>query len=154
MLKNLSEEDALILAAKSMGISSEAVHMVAGTDRMRVFQGMVEQKKWRFFTSRRTPIRVMDLEGVIRIQSSNGTAVQTTSRNALGRLKEFWEETTIYNGDSIISPDVFVITSSHVVDLSGMGTAAQAIAVAQSELLGLAPDAPVAMVGIQGARGL
>ncbi len=153
-LNRLSEDEAREIAASSMGIPAESVSAVAGTDRMWVFQGTVEQKKWRFFTSRRTPIRVLDLEGVIRIQSSNGKAAQTTAGQALGRLREFWDEMAIYNGDSIINPDVFVITSSHVVDLSGMSAADQAVSVAQSELLGLSSEAPVALVGISGARGL
>ncbi len=153
-LKVLSESEAASIAAGSMGVPAEVVQVAARTDQMWVFQGTVEQKKWRFFTSRRTPIRVLDLEGVIRIQSSNATAEQTTAGQVLGRLKGFWEEKTIYNGDSIINPDVFVITGGHVVDLSGIGTMDQAASVARSELVGLAPDAPVALVGIQGARGL
>lgn len=152
--KALSVDEAREAAAKSMGIASDAVQPVAATERMWVFQGTVEEKKWRFFSSRRKPIRVMDLEGVIRIQASNGSAVQTTAQYALGDLKRFWEETAIYNGDSVIQPDVFVITSSHVVDLSGMSAADQAVSVAQSELLGLPPDATVALVGVPGARGL
>ncbi|MDA8218709.1 MAG: hypothetical protein M0Z94_13950, partial [Dehalococcoidales bacterium] len=153
-LTSLSETEAMEIAAKSMGVTPEIVQTAARTDRMWVFQGTVEEKKWRFFTSRRTPVRVVDLDGVIRIQSSNGTVAQTSAGQVMGRLKGFWEEMTIYNGDSIISPDVFVITGGHVVDLSGMGTPDQAISVAQSELVGLAPEVPVALVGIQGARGL
>jgi TusA-related sulfurtransferase len=152
--KQLSEGEALAIAANSMRVVPEVVQVAARTDRMWVFQGTVKEKKWRFFTSQRTPVRVVDLEGIIRIQSSNGTAVQTTASQVLGRLKGFWEEMTIYNGDSIITPDVFVIAGGHVVDLSGMGSVDQAVSVARSELLGLSPEAPVALVGIQGARGL
>ena len=153
-LTSVSETEALEIAAKSMGVAPSAVQTAARTDRMWVFQGTVEQKRWRFFTNRRTPVRVVDLDGVIRIQSSNGTVAPTTAGQVMGRLKGFWEEMTIYNGDSIISPDVFVITGGHVVDLSGMGTPDQAISVARSELVGLAPEVPIALVGIQGARGL
>jgi hypothetical protein len=39
--------------------------------------------------------------------------------NAADGLKQSWETLTIYNGDSIIYPDLFLILGNHIIDLSG-----------------------------------
>ena len=75
LLKDVSEEEARNIAATSMGLAPRAVRLVAATDQMRVFQGSVEERKWRFFKSRRSPVRAVDREGVIRIQRSDGVVV-------------------------------------------------------------------------------
>jgi hypothetical protein len=69
-------------------------------------------------------------------------------------MRRLWEEVTIYNGDSVITPDMFVIAGRRVVDLSGVSALEQALAIGRSELEGLAPEAPVALITVQGARGI
>ena len=154
LLKQVTEEEAREIAAQSMGLAPERLHLVARTDQMRVFQAAVAEKKWRIFTSRRTPVRAVDRDGVIRVQRSNAVAAQTTAGQAVERLRRLWEEVTIYNGDSIITPDIFLIAGAHVVDLSGMIAPDHALSLARTEIQGLPADAPVALVGVQGARGI
>lgn len=155
ILKEIDEGTALQIAAKSMALAAEAVTLAAATPRMRVFQGLVEERRWGgLFKTRRRPFRAVDTEGLIRIQRSDGVVRQTTGAQGTGALKQLWEDITIYNGDSIITPDVFVIAGGHVLDLSGVNTLDQAQGIAQGEFTGLSPDVPVALVGVQGQRGI
>jgi hypothetical protein len=154
LLKDVSEDEARNIAATSMGVAPESLRLVAATDQMRVFQGSVEERKWRFFKSRRSPVRAVDREGVIRIQRSDGVVVGANAGNGLAELRQLWEQVTIYNGDSIIAPDMFVISGRRVVDLSGVTALDQALAIGGSELEGLAPETPVAFISVQGARGI
>jgi len=154
MLKEIDEPAALQVAAKSMGLTADAVTLAAATPRMRVFQGLIEERKWGLFKTKRRPFRVVDIEGVIRVQRSDGVVRQTTGAQGPEALQRLWGDITIYNGDSIITPDLFVIAGGHVVDLSGVNTLDQAQGIAQGEFAGLPPDMPVALVGVQGQRGL
>jgi hypothetical protein len=154
LLKEVSEEEAREVAAKSMNLSPEAVRLEAATDRVRVFAGTVEETKWRFFKKRRTPVRAVDREGIIRIQRSDARVVSAAAPAGLDALRRVWEETTIYNGDSVITPDMFVIAGGHIVDLSGVATLDHAIAISRGELEGMAPESQVALIAVQGARGL
>ena len=154
LLKDVSEDEARNIAATSMGVAPESLRLVAATDQMRVFQGSVEERKWRFFKSRRSPVRAVDREGVIRIQRSDGVVVGAKAGDGLAELRQLWEQVTIYNGDSIITPDMFVISGRRVVDLSGVTALDQALAIGGSELEGLAPETPVAFISVQGARGI
>jgi N-methylhydantoinase A len=152
--KEVSEEQARAIAADSMGLPADNVKLVAATDQMRVFQGEIEERKLRWFRRRRTPVRAVDREGVIRVQRSHATVVGASASNGLDQLRRVWEEVTIYNGDSVITPDVFVIAGRRVVDLSGVTALDQALAIGRSELDGLAPETPVTLISVQGARGI
>ena len=154
MRKDVSEDEAREIAARSMGLSPETVRLAAATDQVRVFQGQVEERKWRIFSSRRAPLRAVDREGVIRVQRSDGVVAGATAQTGLAEMRRLWEEVTIYNGDSVITPDMFMIAGRRVVDLSGVSALEQALAIGRSELEGLAPEAPVALITVQGARGI
>jgi N-methylhydantoinase A/oxoprolinase/acetone carboxylase beta subunit len=154
LLKEVSEAEARGIAAASMGLSAEAVKLAAATDQVRVFQGEVVERKWRIFTSRRRPVRAVDREGVIRVQRSDGVVLAATAGTGIAQLRRCWEEVTIYNGDSVITPDVFVIAGRRIVDLSGVTAVEQAVTIGGSELEGLPEDAAIAIVGVPGARGV
>jgi N-methylhydantoinase A/oxoprolinase/acetone carboxylase beta subunit len=154
MRKQVSEGEAREIAARSMGLSTETVRLAAATDQVRVFQGLVEERKWRIFRSRRAPLRAVDREGVIRVQRSDGVVAEATAQTGLAEMRRLWEQVTIYNGDSVITPDMFVIAGRRVVDLSGVSALEQALAIGRSELEGLAPEAPVALITVQGVRGI
>jgi N-methylhydantoinase A/oxoprolinase/acetone carboxylase beta subunit len=154
ILREIDEAAARDLAAGSMGLDPATIRLAATTPRMRVFQGQVVERKWGgLFRKRRSPFRAIDIEGVIRIQRSDGTVRQSAGASGMQDLKRLWEEITVYNGDSIIVPDIFVIAGAHVLDLSGVNSIAQAEGIARSELAGLPDDMPIALVGIPGARG-
>jgi N-methylhydantoinase A len=146
----VTEAEALGIAAASMSLPPDQLKIAAATSRMRVFQGGVEEKKWGLFRRRRAPVRAVDAGGVIRVQCANGQVRQAVAARAAESLRQIWTETTIYNGDSVIAPDVFVIVGAQVVDLSGLIAIDQAVAVAECELDGLAPEAAVAMISVQG----
>ena len=148
----VGEDEAKAIAARSMGVPIETVRVAGATDRMRVLQGTATEKYLKFFSKQRHPVRAIDLDGVIRVQRSNGRVTQAEARHGLEVLKKFWEETTIYNGDSVIVPDMFLIVGGHVVDLSGMVALDQALAVARSEFEGLAPDVALVFIAVVGAR--
>ncbi|MFN0037889.1 MAG: hydantoinase/oxoprolinase family protein [Burkholderiales bacterium] len=154
MRKEVGEAEARDIAASSMGLQADAVRMVAATDQVRVFQGIVEERKWRIFATRRAPLRAVDREGVIRIQRSDGLVTGAMAHEGLDTIRRLWEQATIYNGDSVITPDLFVIAGRRVVDLSGVHTLEQAVAIGRSEFEGLAPDTPVALISVPGSRGI
>ncbi|HVY04899.1 MAG TPA: hydantoinase/oxoprolinase family protein [Burkholderiales bacterium] len=154
MRKQVSEEEAAGIAATSMGLAPDTVKLAAATDDVRVFQAEVQEKKWKIFTKKRMPVRAVDREGVIRIQRSDGVVAQASASDGLQQLRALWESVTIYNGDSVIAPDMFVVAGRRIVDLSGVTALDQAIAISRGELEGLPPEAPVVLISVQGARGI
>jgi hypothetical protein len=119
-----------------------------------VFQGTVEERKFRFFKTVRHPIRVLDRQGFVKVQRSDGSVFQLAGATAAEGLKQGWEKLTIYNGDSIIFPDLFLIVGSHVMDLSGVQSVDHALGLVGTDLAGVKPDEPIVVLGTRGARGL
>lgn len=154
MRKEATYEEAREIAARSMNLPVEAVSRCATTGYLSVFTARVEERKLRFFKSSRNPIRVLDREGFVKVQRSDAVVRQSRAVEAAEELKRLWEQTTNYNGDYVISPDVFVIVGGHVIDLSGMQGLEQASSVAGTELLGAKPEDPVILIGIRGTRGM
>lgn len=153
LLKAIEEPEARAIAAKSMGVEPATLELAGETDQMRVFQASIEERKWKLFKSRRKPVRAVDREGVIRVQRADAKVMRSNAASGLAHLRSAWEDATIYNGDSVITPDVFVIAGRRVVDLSGIGGLDQATAVARSELEGMPGDAAVVLISVAGARG-
>src|SRR3954447_3193705 len=150
----VGEIEAREIAANAMGLGLERVALAAATPRMRVYQGEVEERSWGIFKKRRSPVRAVDLDGVIRVQRSHSVVRPVVAQTALDGLRRLWEDTTIYNGDSTITPDIFVIVGGQLIDLSGVNSIDQAMAVTRSELDGLTADASIALIGIPPSRGL
>ena len=86
--------------------------------------------------------------------AATGSSSARPLRTGIAQLRRCWEEVTIYNGDSVITPDVFVIAGRRVVDLSGITALDQATTIGRSELEGLPDEAAIAIIGVQGARGI
>ena len=154
LTKEIDEAEGRTIAAASMSIPEEAVTLAANTGQMRVFQGTVTERKWRVFSKTRRPVRAIDREGVIRVQRSNATVNMAPAGQGLGAIRALWESLTIYNGDSNITPDLFVLVGAHVIDLSGIVAVEQALAIAKTEFAGLPPDTTIALIAVEGARGM
>ncbi|MEO8135851.1 MAG: hydantoinase/oxoprolinase family protein, partial [Betaproteobacteria bacterium] len=120
MRKQVSADEAADIAASSMGLAPGALTLAGATAEMRVFQAEVKERKWRVFSTRRMPVRAVDREGVIRIQRSDGVVRQACASDGLQQLRALWESVTIYNGDSVIAPDMFVVAGRRIVDLCGI----------------------------------
>ena len=142
----LGEPEALAIAAASLNLPFDRLRVVASTSRMRILQAEINERTWGLFRSRRSPVRAVDADGIIRVQRSDAKVQQLTAAHVPEVVRHLWSETTLYNGDSVITPDLFVVVGGRVVDLSGITVLEQALAVAGTEVEGLAPDTAVALI--------
>jgi N-methylhydantoinase A/oxoprolinase/acetone carboxylase beta subunit len=124
----IGEADALRIAAESMEVPVAATRLAAQTDGMRLVQATIDG---------RAPLRAVDLEGAIRIQRSNATIEQAHASDALAHLKARWDEA---------HHEMFLVMGGHVIDLGGLPSREQALAVARTELEGVPDDTTVLLV--------
>ncbi len=144
----LPEEELRALAARSCSLPPEAVHEVGGAGSLLAYQGRVRQR--RFFglvRLERHPVRLIDQEGVLRLKLSDAVSSACPLSALAGRLNELVDELTTYGDAGALLPDVFVALSGRVLDLSGLATRDQVLAVLRAESEALAADEPaVALV--------
>jgi len=120
-----------------MGVGLERVTLAATTPRMRVFQA-----RWRSGRGGYSPNAAARFgRSILTASSACSAAIAWCARlphvPASPNVRRLWEDTTIYNGDSVITPDMFVIIGSQIIDLSGVNSIDQALAITRSEFDGL-----------------
>ncbi len=146
--ETISDAEARAVAARSFGPGHSAPELAASASGLYVFTATRQERRLRFFTRTRRPIRVVDRSGFVKLQKGGGVARQGRAGDALGLLRRVWEETTHYSGDNVIFPEIFLGLGEHLLDLSGLVTYAQAEAVATGELAGLRDEDAVVVIGI------
>lgn len=112
-----------------------------------IFAGLVEHR--RFFgllKSLKKPLRVVDREGVIRLQQPSGSAATSVVGRLEKDLNRLLTERSKYGDAGIEMPNTFVLCGGRIVDLSGLVTPEQVASLAAAELGGVSPDEPVAIL--------
>ena len=144
--KEVGEAEAALIAAEAMQADPSTVKLLAATDALRVFEGRTETREWGVFTRKRKPIRVVDHQGTVKLQRDVAlvaVASVSTWRETFGRL---WQNGTVYVGDATVYPDMFLLISGRVVDLSGMQAVGHAEEVARTELDGQPAEMKIVIV--------
>jgi N-methylhydantoinase A/oxoprolinase/acetone carboxylase beta subunit len=131
--KRLGEAEACAVAAQSMGVPVGATRLAAATDGMHVIQATMRDP------DERHPVRAIDLEGAIRIQRGNATVRRAHASDAPAVLQALWDGAR---------GEMFLVLGAHVIDLSGIASRDQALAVARTELEGVTRDATVVFIAV------
>ena len=124
MSHEASLEEARQIAADSIGVPAEQVELLADNGFFRVFSA---QK------GARTPIRVVDRQGFIKVQRGNGSCTVTDDADATKALAEAWGQAGNYSMQIALQPDAFIIRGARLVDYSGLPELSQVIGLMESE---------------------
>jgi hypothetical protein len=110
-----------------------------------VFEAVTERKK--FFGLGRegfTQIRVVDREGIIRLQLRNGDGFVSKRGQVLSQLRPFVAARTVYGDAGKNLPDVFIVFRGRILDLTGLQSFDQIQTLTNVELDRLPSDELVA----------
>ncbi|HBC75053.1 MAG: hydantoinase [Candidatus Wallbacteria bacterium GWC2_49_35] len=144
--KSLDEDSLKKIAADSMGVDIKDVSILAGAGKWRVFRGIKIEKKFFIFTKKHTPVRVIDREGIVRLQKNFGEASVTKKAGLLEELASLIDLNTDYSDAGGKLPHVFVYYGEKQLDLSGLAEKSQIISVAKMELERIGDDEDIAVV--------
>ncbi len=144
--KNLDENSLKKIAADSMSIDVKDVSIIAGTGKWLVFRGIKIEKKFFIFTKKYMPVRVIDREGIIRLQKNSGEAAVTKKAGLLNELSSLIDLNTDYSDAGGKLPLVYVYYGEKQLDLSGLAEKTQIISVAKMEMERIGDDEDIAVV--------
>ena len=136
---SITEREARTIAARSMGLASVALHLAAATSGLRVFVETGEAPN---------KVRVVDWEGRIRMQRSQAHIQTASPGSAAEVIADLWSQAVGGRGERSVTPGLLLMFARHVVDLSGVETLEQALALASSELNDLADNDRVIVIGL------
>jgi N-methylhydantoinase A/oxoprolinase/acetone carboxylase beta subunit len=86
------------------------------------------------FRKRMKQFRVIDPEGIIRLQIRNGAYLSGSKQSVLASLREIIEKHTTYGDAGREFPGLFVLFRGRILDLSGLANQEQVHSLAQVEL--------------------
>ncbi|MEG2652268.1 MAG: hydantoinase/oxoprolinase family protein [Ruthenibacterium sp.] len=137
LMKNCSEDEALDIAAASIGVDKGEVKLAATNGLIYVATAEKGGKE---------QVRVVDKKGFIKIQRSNGMVQSTTMENATDTLKKMWDSASNFSAEVRINPDVYAIAGSRVLDYSGVPEFVQVSGLIEAELCDRAPEDDLILV--------
>lgn len=144
----LCAEELQSICAESLGVEPDLVSERAGSDGLHVFQGRISKR--RLFGLIRSgvsePVRVVDDFGVIRLQRSNGTTVQTRVGEWKTVARDLVDKHTIYDDGGATLPNVHLICGQRIVDLSGVQSSDQLISLGDVEMMRFDSAQPMAVL--------
>ncbi len=143
----VTEEERRAIAARSLGVDPEKVSLKASTGSLEIFGASIEERKlFGLVRSRTEAIRVVDREGIIRLQRANADVRSAKASEARAALAELIERRTTYGDGGVRIPDVLLAAGSRLIDFSGLASAEQLLALASLELEGVRLDEEVALI--------
>ena len=142
-----SKAELLETAAKSIGVPSEQVQEIAALGRWHIFDGIRSTKTFGFENYHHA-VRVIDRDGVVRLQREGIGAVLSTKEKLQENLDILLEETTEYGTVGGQLPSLFAYYGEKQLDLSGLATREQVDEVLDMEMDGREKDEPVAVLAV------
>ena len=137
MKKEMSEDERLRVVAENLGVDKDKLQIEARNGAMMAVQyDRIQKKLFGLIKKVTKPLRLIDEEGVIRLQKNNALVRQTTVGGWQQDLKWILEELTEYNDGGTNLPNVYVVLGKRIIDLSGMQTGEQIISLGNVELAG------------------
>ncbi len=144
MQKKLTQDELLDIVAENLDADKSLLKITAQNGSMFAVQyDKVEKKLFGLLKKTTHPLRLIDEEGVIRLQKNNVWVRQSTVGTWEKDLKWILEELTEYNDGGTNLPNVYVVLGKRIVDLSGMQSGEQIASLGNVELAGCNADEPL-----------
>jgi N-methylhydantoinase A len=142
--QGLSEAARREIAAASLHLPPDKVEKLGEAGSAAAFGGELEKRGWLGLSrSKRHPLRLLDGEGIIRLQLENGLARSAPAAEASGLLRKLLEEYTSYGDAGPTLPKIFLVARERITNLTGLASAEQALSLAGVELNRLTPEEPI-----------
>lgn len=136
MTSNIFDEEQLkSLVADNLAVGKEKVYTAAFNGSMYAMQVKNEEKKlFGLIKKVTTPTRIIDNEGVIRLQKINGIVKKCKAADWRERLGTLVESNAVYDDGGERLPNTYVILGKKIIDLCNLADKEQVMALASVEL--------------------
>ena len=133
--ERLSESQLFDIVAENMDVPREELFVAATNGNFSVVQYRKVKKSLFGIISKKThPTRLIDDEGVIRLQKKNAVVEKCSVSDWQAVLRRVVGENSIYADAGQELPNTYVIIGKRIIDLSGLSNTDHIISVAKVEL--------------------
>jgi len=139
--RKLETDEIKKIVAENFNVDLGRVTVAAENGVMYAMQYKEEKKKFfGLMKTVTTPTRIVDEEGVIRLQKNNGHVRSCKGSNWEEALHNLVEAYTDYGEGEKNLPNIYVIFGKRIVDLSGLADDAHVMSLAKVELAKVVPE--------------
>ncbi|MDR0639251.1 MAG: hydantoinase/oxoprolinase family protein [Spirochaetaceae bacterium] len=144
----LSEKDLLAIVAGNLEVPSEVLAISARSEGMYAVQYDKTEKKYFGIIRKKTkPLRLVDEEGVIRLQKKDARVLQAAAGNWRDKTARILRELTIYDDGGTTLPNLYIVVGKRIIDLSGLPADEQIYSLGAVELSGYQDETPLIIIG-------
>lgn len=130
----LNKYELLSIVSKNLNVSESELKIIANNNSMYAIAYEKIQKKFGIFKTKKTNIRLIDNEGVIRLQKNNAQVFTSNKSDFNKMLKYILNEYTEYNDGGAQLPNIYIVNEIKIIDVSGLQSDSQVLALADIEL--------------------
>ncbi len=139
LMKECTQEEARVIAGADMGIKEEETRLLARNRNLYVFGGKSDGNV--------RPIRILDKNGFIKVQRSEGKAVVSKACDYQETVKQIWNSLSAFHADAILRPDYYICVNAKVMDYSGSISLENMLMIMDLEIQMLNPEDEIIIVG-------
>jgi N-methylhydantoinase A/oxoprolinase/acetone carboxylase beta subunit len=143
----LNEEKLLAISAASLRTEPENVSIAGRTAFL--YAAVSTSVRKRFFglaTERSQQLRVIDKEGTIRLQIKDCIVDSVQQGTVKSKIREMIETLTTFGDAGALVPNIYLLVSASVVDLTGLIKESQIMALVDLEIAKALPDDEIVVI--------
>jgi len=138
-----SETELAGIAAHSCGSSREQMRCAGKTPFLRAFATeRIRKRLLGLVRTRTTPARVLDTDGVIRLKLQDALIHSGRVRSMAAALPGLLDANTTFGDAGGLQPDIYVMISARIIDLSGLVNGEQVLTLFRAETETFGGDEP------------
>lgn len=145
---SLSVDERLTLVAESMRVLASEVHEICSNDYFTVYGATRKSHAGLLdlFSAPKKALRILDRDGIVRLQASNGDAKAALKEEAEATILSLIEAHASWGDAGKTIPSMILLLGAKIVDLSGLLDQEQVITLARAELANVASASTVLIV--------
>ncbi len=145
-----SKDELINVVCDSTGISKENINLIGETGRWSIFKCIETTKKlFGLISSKKEKIRVIDEDGVIRLQKDKGKLLFCTKNEIYKNYSTFIDENTLFTDAGAQLPKVYILFKQKLIDLSGIIDKDQLLSLTNLEIELLDEDTKIGVLATQ-----
>lgn len=135
-----SNEELCQIVADNLKTTPDKITIAAENEAYLAATCAIKVPYMKFFKKKSQAIRLIDRDGVIRLQRKNGGVHYGKFRNLDAHIKYMLDEFTVYADSGEEVPNLWIVIGSRLIDISALQSREQILTLAKTELVGVDPD--------------
>lgn len=129
-----TDDELKTIVSEALGIVSSELEKAADNGAMAAFIYRTTVKHMVFFKKKISMLRLIDREGVIRLQRKNATVAECEAGQWKQKVKRMLSDHTVHSDGGAEIPNLYIVVGKRIIDLAGMQSAEQILSLCEVEL--------------------